>query len=316
MKKIKLTEKLLNEANRQQLLAKSRKARKYSPKNQAKGKNRYERRNKSKIATTVAEYNRLNMDLFFKRDILSFVVKVQGETNRYGVELEIKGVLEEIQQQVKRNNDKLEFKVILMSLMKVFNTGDVFVGCSCPDARYRMAYNQTKNNYKAGYKETRPSNKTNPNDDLGAGCKHVLLVLANLDWAVKLASVINNYIKYCKEHLARNYADYIFPKVYGVQYTKAVQLSLFDDGLLPSDQDTIDKANEYGRTASKFKKGNQWRFKKKETPIEDENNPLGLKFNDDENRSPKTPKLLNTNNGEEIEDDVDEDDINLPPKRV
>ena len=170
---------------------------------------------------------------------------------------------------------------------------------NCPDARYRMAYNQTKNDYKAGYKERRPSNITNPLDDLGAGCKHVLLVLANLDWAVKVASVINNYIKYCKEHLQRNYADYIFPKVYGVQYDKAVQLNLFDNGLFPEDQKTMDTVIGQGfrgkDNKGKFVKGNEFRFQKKEPetnePDQEDENPLDLTFHKEEEPEEESPEI-------------------------
>lgn len=121
---------------------------------------------------------------------------------------------------------------------------------NCPDAQYRQAYWQTKGNYKAGYKETRPSDITNPNDNLGAGCKHVLLVLSNLSWIIKVSSVINNYIKYSRAHLQRNYTNYIFPKVFGMTYEKAKELQLFcndeDSGLLPSDQKTISSAIDMG----------------------------------------------------------------------
>ena len=165
---------------------------------------------------------------------------------------------------------------------------------NCPDAKYRMAYQQTKNDYKAGYKERRPSNITNPADTLGAGCKHVLLVLANLDWAVKVASVINNYIKYCKEHLQRNYADYIFPKIYGMKYDKAVQLNIFDNGLFPEDQATMNAVIDRGfrgkDKSGKFVKGNEMRFQKKEPenqPEEEPENPLDLKFTNEPEEEPE-----------------------------
>lgn len=241
---------LLTEANRQQLLNKSRNAKEYSLKNQSKGKNRYLRRTKSQIAASVRDYNIIDMNKLFKEDILYFEIPVKGETANYKVSIEIKNVLKEIQKTLATTNGKLEFKTIITSLTKVLNTGDVFVGCNCFDARYRMAYQQTKGNYKAGYKETRPSDITNPNDNLGAGCKHVLLVLSNLSWVIKVSSVINNYIKYSRAHLQRNYTNYIFPKVFGMTYEKAKELQLFcndeDSGLLPSDQKTISSAIDMG----------------------------------------------------------------------
>jgi hypothetical protein len=270
----------LEEANRQQLLAKSRKAKKYSKNNQSKGVNRYERRLKSLISASVKDYNIIDMDRFFKRDVLSFSVPVRGETDTYMVSLELQGVLKEIQRQIRSNKGKLEFKVVLSSLSAVLNTGDVYTDCTCPDAKYRQAFWQTRNNYKAGYKELRPSNDTNPKDELGAGCKHVMLVLANLSWMYKVSSVINNYIKYSRDRLQKNYVDYIFPKVFGMRYDKAIQLQLFysdeESGLLPTDQETISKAIEQGLkdkdTAGKFVPGNALRFQKQnqEEPTEDE----------------------------------------------
>jgi hypothetical protein len=270
----------LQEANRQQLLAKSRKAKKYSKTNQSKGINRYERRLKSQLSASVKDYNIIDMDRFFKRDTLSFSVPVRGETDTYMVSLELQGILREIQRQLRTNKGKLEFKVVLSSLSAILNTGDVYTSCTCPDATYRQAYWQTRNNYKAGYKELRPSDDTNPKDELGAGCKHVMLVLANLSWMYKVASVINNYIKYSRDRLQKNYVDYIFPKVYGMRYDKAVQLQLFysdeESGLLPTDQETISKAIEQGlkdkNAAGKFVPGNAMRFQKQnqEEPTEDE----------------------------------------------
>lgn len=294
---VRITESILNEANRQQLLQKSRKAKNYAPSNQYKGRNRFERRTKSSISATVRDYNMIQMDPLFKRDILEFKIPVMGETDVYVVDVRVDGLLAEIRKQLMANKGTLEFKVVLQSLMKVLNIGNVYIGCNCPDARYRMAYNQTKNDYKAGYKERRPSNITNPLDDLGAGCKHVLLVLANLDWAVKVASVINNYIKYCKEHLQRNYADYIFPKIYGVKYDKAVQLNLFDNGLFPEDQKTMDTVIGQGfrgkDNKGKFVPGNEFRFQKKEPeepPEEEPENPLDLKFHKEEEPEEESPE--------------------------
>lgn len=277
---LKINKQLLDEANRQQLLIKSKKADNYIITNQSKGKNRYDRRNHSRIMTTVSDYNSINMNTFFKQDILNVGVRVHGETNNYMVKLKFSGVLKEISSQIKINN-KLEFKTILQSMLKVFNSGDVYIHCSCPDFKYRFDYWSTKNNYNSGEPQTSNGKEiANPHDTKGAGCKHTLLVLANLDWIMKVTSVINNYIKYAKEHMQKNYADYIFPKLYNMPYTKAVQLDLFDnDGDLKTDSDTIDLVNKQGRISGQFKPGNEYRFKKKDIDIA-KDNPLNLKFNE------------------------------------
>ncbi len=306
---------ILQEATRQQLLNKSRNADNYTSKGR-EGENRYTRRLKSRISNSVRDYNRINMDAFWKGDILEFVVKVQGETDNYDVTITFENILDELQREVKANNNKLEFKCVLRALIKSFNSDDVYISCSCPDWKYRLAYQATKGKYNSGIPELRPSDITNPNDSKGAGCKHSLLVISNLDWMMKIASVINNYIKYCKENMERNYADYIFPKVYGMPYNRAIQLSLFDDpednGLLKSDQETISKVidkslggrDEQGRWA----KGNEYRFqpkpKEEERPTQEDDNALNLKFGDEEEdnaRNDKIEKRLVLNKDEEEE---------------
>lgn len=124
---------------------------------------------------------------------------------------------------------------------------------NCDDFRYRFGYWLTRNGDDAGPYENRPSDKTNPHDTLGSGCKHVLLVLSNMNWLMKVASVINNYIHYAEIRMPRNYNDYIFPALYG--YT---QTSLFRNTSkgLGTSQQTLNRANKMGRTRGQYKTGN------------------------------------------------------------
>lgn len=277
----KLTEGLLLEMNRNQLIQKSKKSDYY--KDTSKGRNRWERRNKSKIASRVDQYNKIDMNDFFKNDQLKVGINVKGETNNYVVLIRYEGALREIQQQILKNNNKLEFKCILIALQRVFNAGNVFVSCSCPDWQYRQAYQASRGGYNSGPLEIRASNITNPKDTKGAGCKHVNLVLGNIDWLMKVASVINNYIYYMKDHFERKYADFIFPKLFGISYDKAVQLNLFDtDDNLSSDQDEIKLSNRYGRERTRFNRNtrvnNMKNFGGKPKPIEENPNQVRLEL--------------------------------------
>lgn len=129
---------------------------------------------------------------------------------------------------------------------------------NCPDWKYRQAYHAGRDGYNSGPVETRASDITNPRDSKGGGCKHVNLVLGNVDWIMKVASVINNYIHYMEEHMQRQYADIIFPAVFGVPYNKAVQLNLFDTGdEMESDEETINLSNKYGAERTRFTSENQ-----------------------------------------------------------
>lgn len=277
-----LNEQLLLELNRGQLINKSKASDNY--KDTSKGRNRWERRNKSKIATRVDQYNKIDMNSFFKNDELKVGINVHGETSDYIVAIRYNGVLKEIAEQIKRNNNKLEFKCILIALQRVFNQGNVFVSCSCADWKYRQAYHATRGGYNSGTPEIRASDITNPRDSKGAGCKHVNLVLGNIDWIMKIASVINNYIHYMEDHFERKYADLIFPKLYGMPYQKAIQLNLFDtDDNLSDDEDEIKLSNRYGRERTKFRSDrqvNNMRNFNKQNSINNTNKPtLDLNMN-------------------------------------
>ena len=125
---------------------------------------------------------------------------------------------------------------------------------------------------------------------------------------MKVASVINNYIKYCKNNLQIIYADYIFPKVYGVPYKQAVQMDLFidfdenDSPLIPSDIKTLDTVIGQGFRGKddkgKFVKGNEFRFQKKEKPVETNNEePL---FHQDEEEETNTERRYRIEDEEEV----------------
>lgn len=133
---------------------------------------------------------------------------------------------------------------------------------NCDDFRYRFNYWATRDDINSGTPEFRPSNITNPDNSLGSACKHILLVLNNNAWIIKVASVINNYIKYMTKNYEKLYADIIYPSVYGKKYTGAVQTKMFDDEKeIATDTGEIDKAIEYGKKSAQFQKGNKQGYK-------------------------------------------------------
>ena len=285
-----LKEALLLEKTRQELINKSKAGDNYSPKNQAKGRNRWERRNKSRIANYVQQYNKIDMNRLFTKDELVVGINVQGETNNYVVTVRFDGAISEIQQQIKRNNNKLEFKCIVMALNRLFNLDNVYFRCTCPDFQYRQAYWATKDGYIEGTPEIRPSDITNPNNTKGGGCKHINLVLGNIDWIMKISSVINNYIHWMEENRQRQYADVMFPKLFGMPYEKAIQLDLFDTGEndLSSTENEIGLSNRFGRDRGKFRTdqivNNQQKFTKKQIPPEDNPDQVKLELEPNETK--------------------------------
>lgn len=247
----------LIEDSRAQLLNKSKRGAEYKG-DKSKGKNRYQRRLKSSIAKSVNNYNRLDMNKFFKQDTLDVVVKVKGETDDYEVKMRFNGILDELHK-ILNTGQEFNFRSISQALIRAFNREDVYIHCSCPDWKYRFAYWATVSDINSGQLEDRPNNYdwTNKNNNMGAACKHVILVLANNTWLNKVASVIFNYVNYMKDHMQKMYADIIYPAIYDKPYEDDVQLSIFDKTDLDSEETDIDTSNKYARTKTQFKPGNQ-----------------------------------------------------------
>ena len=253
----KILEAELHEDSRTLLVSKSRSVGPY--KDQMRGKNRFERKKHSQIAKTVKQYNKIDMNKLFKEDILEIAIPVTGETDSYTVSIRMEGVVAEIARNIKNNKNKLEFRTIVQSLTKVFNSANIFVKCTCPDYKYRFAHWNIVNRVSVDDTSKDPGpgkGIRNPNDSLGRGCKHVLLCLANGDWIMKVASVINNYIHYAEEKLQKPFLKLIFPKLYGIPYDEAAENDLLpDDFELDSSTSIIDTINEYGKNRGKYKPG-------------------------------------------------------------
>lgn len=239
----------LHEDSRNALLGKSKKS--------VKGNERFKKRVKSRVANSVKQFNAIDMNKLFKDDILTVDISVKGETDNYIVKITFGGFLQLLQDQLSKHNNVLDYKAVTRALILGFNKDDVYIHCSCPDWNYRFSYYATRNNITSGDPENRPSDITNPDDSLGSGCKHVLLVLSNTSWILKVASTIYNYINYMEKHYKKLYADIIYPAIYGKDYEEPVQLDIFDDDTLETDSDTIDKSNEFARTKNQFKQGNK-----------------------------------------------------------
>ena len=256
----------LSEATRNELIAKSKTS-------SNGGKQRFARRVKSSVANSVKEFNSINMNELFKENILTVNIKVRGETNNYIIKIKFGGLLDILSDNIKKTGkEELDLRIVIRSLLQCFNTDNVYIGCSCPDFHYRFGYYATLNDYTSLSPENRPSDITNPNDDKGSSCKHILLILSNTSWLIKIASVIKNYVNYIKLHYEKAYADIIYPALYKKQYTEPVQLSIDDSDDLETDEDTLDIANKDAIDRSRFQKGNQSgiRFKSKDQDLDDD----------------------------------------------
>lgn len=251
----------LTEDTRAKQIADSRNKGPY--KDQSRGKNRFERKKYSKTANQVKSYNKINMNQFFKSDILQVDVPVIGETDNYTVTVKLEGVVAEMAKNIKNNNNQFEYRTVLQSVTKILNTGDVWTKCTCDDYKYRFkSWNIRKGVSVEGTDEDPGPGKgiANPNDEDGRGCKHILMVLSNLQWVNKVVSVINNYVRYAETHLRKPFLNVIFPKLYGIPISAAGEEELIPEDkdnqkFLDSNSSLIDTINEWARNRGKFAKG-------------------------------------------------------------
>lgn len=196
------------------------------------------------------------MNKLFKDNILDVNIEVIGETDTYIVTISFGGFLDNLHDELKKDST-IDLRKISRALTRSFNSDNVYVHCNCPDWQYRFSYWMTVMDVNSGDPENRPSNITNPDNTKGSGCKHVLRVLSNNTWIIKVASVINNYIMYMEKHMQNLYADIIYPAIYQKEYEEPVQLTMDDTDTLSTDKETIDISNKWAVTKNQFQKGNE-----------------------------------------------------------
>ena len=123
---------ILLEDKKGELVSKAKSGANYS--DQSKGKNRYERRTKSKLASSVKHFNSIDMDKLFKADILDVNIDVSGETNDYVVRISFSGIFDELHNFMGRiKGSDISRKIISQALSRAYNNTDVYYNCTCPD---------------------------------------------------------------------------------------------------------------------------------------------------------------------------------------
>ena len=215
----------LQEKSRSDLLSKSMTAKP----TKAYNTTRFERRKLQTMKTSSSIFNKLDMNSVFKSDALSLEIPVEGETNTYTVTILFDGICKDIQRELKKNDYNLEFKVIYKAIVRAIKNQNMFIGCTCKDYKFRFQYVATKERYNALQAQLVPATQTNPNNDQGAGCKHILKVLDDLSWAMQLATALNNYILYMKKNKQKLFNDIMFRSIYGMPYRSAVEKGIIEE---------------------------------------------------------------------------------------
>lgn len=137
-------------------------------------------------------FRSISFDSLFKKD--EFVINVP--VGDYICTIAFKGLMEQIRYVLKHQpKPNFTLQTVIKAISRAIDAEDILVDCTCPDFIYRFAYWATKYGYKYGKPENRPTKITNPNDKLGSMCKHLMSLLANKKWLVKVASVINEFAK-------------------------------------------------------------------------------------------------------------------------
>jgi len=233
-------ETILLERERRSLIDQSKTARK----TKSYGTTRYRRRDKQHISSKPDMFNKVDMNKVFKENVLVLNIPVKGETNNYVVSVTFKGILDAILQEIKSNKYKLEYKCIYRAIINAINRQDIYINCTCPDFYYRFSYVATQGRYMAGAAQGIPAKITNPDNALGAGCKHTLNVIGNLNWAVMLATAIYNYIKYMDQNYSDKYKVLMFPKIFGMTYQQALDKGIIEEvNFSVNDEEENDELN-------------------------------------------------------------------------
>lgn len=180
--------KKLNEVSRKNIIGKTK----------VQSPDRYNKR----LRYSVMSVPEIDEDKFIYNDRLVIYVSV----GKYTVTLAYEGVMRKLIDLVSRDALKrVTRRYVVRALNEQVDQTDVYINCTCCDMRYRYRYFATKYDYLEGEPETRPSDITNPHDDIGAACKHVMCVLANKKWLVKAASVVNEIIHERYDDILKQY---------------------------------------------------------------------------------------------------------------
>ena len=226
----KLNESHLFEVSRKDLVAKSRR----------QDRSRYQKR----LNYQVSNFRGVDLKELFENDYFVFNTPIKD----YVCTIAFPGVFTALKKVVKTTNgspDRINLQMVIRALRIAFDaTDDVKVNCTCGDWVYRFAYWATQNGYKYGPPEDRPSNITNPDDALGATCKHLDLLLSNKRWLTKAASVVNSFIKAYPDKAARYLYDDIPDEDTKEEEPEETQEEVPEEGQNTPEEETRDQPQE------------------------------------------------------------------------
>ena len=207
----------------------------------------------------------IDMGKLFSEDTLTIEVDIKG-TELYTCTLCFSTFMENLRNIIhSKNADTVTFNDIQRALLiSIDDTDTLKVNCTCPDFKYRYAYWSTQSGFKYGTPQNDNGKEIrNPNNDIGATCKHLASLLYNKSWLTKVSSWLNDYIK---RH----------PKSF------AQVLDISEDALTKNKSAyLLGKAKNAGDEDTKQKYVNKWR-QGLETKSDDEEEPEEIETEVDE----------------------------------
>lgn len=175
------------EAIAERYIVDSKNAKKY----RTKPGNRYKRRMMIRQNGGNRVWYDIDVNKFIRNDEFTWHIPVIGETDDYVVGFSLKNWLPVLRHDIKQEG--FSVNTFKKSLGRAMRTLELKSECNCDDYKYRIAYWATRKGDKLGDPENRPSNITNPNDDLGRHCKHGLFLISNRIWLERIGRILFNY---------------------------------------------------------------------------------------------------------------------------
>lgn len=146
-----------------------------------------------RVKYQIPNFRGVDLRQMFENDYFVYTVPI----NNYPVTIAFPGPLTASREVCQGNKTKhIDSQVVVRALNKAYDKArDVKVNCGCADWNYRFAYWATKYNYKYGEPQNEPADETNPDNSLGATCKHLDLLLSKRNWLSRSANQITEFIR-------------------------------------------------------------------------------------------------------------------------
>jgi len=123
-----------------------------------------------------------------------------GSGEWHTINIAFKGILKNLIDIVERDEEHLVTRdTVRKAISRTFNKyTPLYYSCDCRDFSYRLRYYATSTNSVIGSRETRKPKITNPDNNIGCQCKHLLALTTNKELLRR--SVVTQVLKYIENN--------------------------------------------------------------------------------------------------------------------